>query len=135
MKKVIIGGLLAGVVILLMGMVFGAMSAEMYKQSPQVFWKPMGGDWFTKMAVFDLVTGLVLAVIFSIIKSALPGNGLMKGISFGIIIWIVGPLLGLTMTYLTMAIRVKLIAVWTLNGLVNYLLSGLIFELLDEKLS
>jgi uncharacterized membrane protein YagU involved in acid resistance len=135
MKKVIIGGLLAGVVILLMGMVFGAMSAEMYKLSPKVFWKPMGGDWFTKMVIFDFVTGLILAGVFSIVKGALPGVGLMKGLSFGLIIWIVGPLLGLTMTYLTMAIRVKLIAVWTVNGLVNYLLSGLIFELLDEKLS
>jgi hypothetical protein len=60
---------------------------------------------------------------------------LIKGISFGIIVWAVGPMLGLTMTYLTMAIRVKLIAVWALNGLVNYVLSGLVFELLDEKLS
>jgi hypothetical protein len=135
MKKIIIGGLLAGVVILLMGMLFGALSAEMYKLSPKVFWKPMGGDWFTKMAVFDFATGLVLAAIYSIIKGALPGAGLMKGISFGIIIWVAGPLIGFTMTYLTMAIRVKLIAVWALNDLLNYVLSGLIFKLIDEKIS
>ena len=135
MKKIIIGGVLAGVVILLMGMVFGALSSEMYKMSPRVFWKPMGGDWFTKVIIFDLASGLVLACVFSIIKGMLPGTGLMKGLSFGMIIWIVGPLLGLTMTYLTMAIRAKLIAVWALNGLFNYILSGLVFELLDEKLS
>ena len=135
MKKIIIGGVLAGLVILLTGMVFGALSSEMYKMSPRVFWKPMGGDWFTKVIIFDLASGLVLACVFSIIKGMLPGTGLIKGISFGIIVWAVGPMLGLTMTYLTMAIRVKLIAVWALNGLVNYLLSGLVFELLDEKLS
>jgi hypothetical protein len=135
MKKIIIGGVLAGVVILIMGMVFGALSSEIYKTSPRVFWKPMGGDWFTKVIIFDLASGLVLACVFSIIKGMLPGKGLMKGISFGMIIWAVGPLLGLTMTYMTMAIRVKLIAVWALNGLVNNVMSGLVFELLDEKLS
>jgi hypothetical protein len=134
MKKIIIGGLLAGIVMLLMGMVFGALSSEMYKLSPKVFWKPMGGDWFTKMVIYDLVAGLLLALTFSIVKKALPGNGSMKGISYGLIIWFVGPLLGLTMTYLTMAIRVKLIAVWALNNLVNYVISGLIFEFLDEKM-
>jgi hypothetical protein len=135
MKKIIISGLLAGVVILLLGILFGALSSEMYKLSPRVFWRPMGGDWFMKMAVFDLLTGFVLVFIFSVIKGALPGAGLMKGISFGIIIWVAGPLVGLTMTYLTMAIRMKLIAVWAINDLLNYVISGLIFEWIDGKLS
>jgi len=135
MKKIIIGGLLAGVVIVIMGMVFGALSADMYKLSPKVLWKPMGGDWFTKMVIFDFVTGLILAYVFSIIKSSLPGKGLMKGISFGLMIFTVGTFLGLTMTYLTMAIRTKMIVVWALNGLINYVLAGLIFEIIDEKIS
>jgi len=135
MKKVLIGGLLAGVVIIVMGMVFGALSADMYKLSPKALWKPMGGDWFMKMAVFDFITGLILAYVFSIIKGSLPGKGLMKGISFGIMIFAVGTFLGLTMTYLTMAVRTKLIASWALNGLVNYLLAGLIFEFVNEKIS
>lgn len=135
MKKIIIGGLLAGVVILLMGMVFGALSSEMYKLSPKVFWKPMGGDWFTKIVIYDLVTGLVLASVFSMIKGSLPGGGFVKGLTFGLIVWIIGPVLGLVITYLTMAIRLKLLAVWAANGLANYVLSGLIFGLLDEKLS
>jgi hypothetical protein len=135
MKKVIIGGLAAGVVILLLGMLFGALSADMYKMSPKFFWKPMGGDWFTKMVIYDFVSGLILAWVFSIVKGSLPGSGSVKGISFGIIFFILGPLLGLAMTYLTMAIRVKLLAVWAANGLLNYVLSGLIFELLDEKIS
>jgi len=135
MKKIIIGGLLAAIVIIIMGMVFGAMSSDMYKMSPKILWKPMGGDWFTKMIIFDIVSGLILAYVFSIIKGALPGAGLVKGISFGLIIFFVGTFLGLTMTYLTMAVRTKLIAVWSLNSLINYLLAGLIFELVEEKIS
>ena len=135
MKKIIIGGILAGLVIIIVGMVFGAVSADMYKMSPKALWKPMGGDWFTKMIIFDLLTGFILATVFSIIKGALPGAGLAKGLSFGLIVFFVGTFLGLTMTYLTMAVRTKMIAVWALNGLVNYLLAGLIFQFIDEKIS
>jgi len=135
MKKIIIGGLLAGLVIAIMGMVFGAMSADMYKMSPKALWKPMGSDWFTQMVIFDFVTGLLLAYVFSMIKGALPGEGLLKGVSFGVLVFAVGPLLGLTMTYLTMAVRTRLIAVWALNGLVNYVIAGLIFEVIEEKVS
>ena len=135
MKKILIGGLLAGLVIVIMGMIFGAMSSEMYKLSPKLFWKPMGGDWFTKIMIFDVATGLVLALVFSLIKGSLPGEKLVKGLSFGALMFIVGPMLGLTMTYLTMAIRTKLIAVWALSNLVNYILSGLIFEIVDEKIT
>jgi len=135
MKKIIIGGLLAGVVIIIMGMIFGALSADMYKLSPKALWKPMGGDWFMKMIIFDFATGLILAYIFSIIKGSLLGTGLIKGVAFGIIIFVIGPLLGLTMTYLTMAVRNKLLAVWALNGLINYLIAGLIFEFIDEKIT
>ena len=135
MKKIIIGGILAGLVIIIVGMVFGALSSDMYKMSPKALWKPMGGDWFTKMIIFDLLTGFILATVFSIIKGALPGAGLAKGLSFGLIVFFVGTFLGLTMTYLTMAVRTKMIAVWALNGLVNYLLAGLIFQFIDEKIS
>ena len=136
MKKIIIGGLLAFVVIVLLGMIFGALSAEMYKLSPKLLWKPMDGNWFTEMIIFDLVTALILAYVYSMVKGTLPGTtGLMKGISFGLIVFAVGPFLGLTMTYLTMAVRTKLIAVWALNGLLNYVLSGIVFELVDKKIS
>ncbi len=135
MKKIIIGGLLAGAFILLMGMLFGAMSAEMYKLSPKVFWKPMGGDWFTRVLIYDFASGLIFAWVFSIVKGSIPGPGLAKGLMFGIMMFLIGPFHSVWMAYLVIAIRAKLLAVWMLNGLVNYVFSGLIFELIDEKIS
>lgn len=135
MKKIIIGGLLAGLVIMAMSMIFGALSSEMYKMSPRILWKPMDGTWFYKMVAFDLISGLALAWAFSIIKTAVPGTGLIKGACFGLLVFIVGPLLGLTMTYLTMAVRTKLIAVWLINQLLNNVFSGMIFEIIEEKIS
>ena len=135
MKKIIIGGLLAGAFMLLMGMLFGALSSEIYKLSPKVFWKPMGGDWFTKVLVYDLASGLIFAWVFSIVKSSLPGPRLAKGLMFGIMMFMIGPFHALWMSYLVIAIRTKLLGIWMINGLVNYVFSGLIFELIDQKIS
>jgi len=135
MKKIIIGGILSAIVIIIMGMLFGAASSEMYKMSPKTLWKPMGGNWFTEMIILDLVTGFILAGGYSLVKKCVPGQKLQKGLCYGLLVFVVGPFLGLTMTYLTMAVRTKLIAVWALNGFVNYILSGLIFAFIDEKIS
>jgi hypothetical protein len=135
MKKIIIGGLIAGLVIIIVGMVFGALSADMYKMSPKELWKPMGGDWFPKIIAYDICSAFVLAWIYSIVKNAIPGANLVKGATYGGLMFIVGPMLGLIMTYLTMAIRSKLIVFWALNSLVNYVLSGIIFDLVDRKIS
>ncbi len=57
-----------------------------------------------------------------------------KGLIFGLAMFAVGPFVGLGMTYLTMAVRTKLVAVWALNDLLNYVLAGLIFDLIDKKI-
>jgi cation transporter-like permease len=134
MKKVIVAGLLAGIVILVVGMVFGSLTADMYKMSPAGMWKPMGGNWFTQMVIYDIVVGLILSYVFSIVSNAIPGSGLQKGLIFGLLMWLVGNVPGLGITYLTMNIRNKLILMWLLNGLVNYCLAGAAIEMVDEKL-
>jgi fucose 4-O-acetylase-like acetyltransferase len=135
MKKLLIGGVIAGIVMIITGMIFGALSAEMYKMSPKILWKTMDGNWFTQIVIYDLISALILAYVFSMVKGSIPGAGLQKGVFFGLIVFAVGPLLGLSMTYLTMAVRTKLIAVWALNSLVDYILAGLIFGIIDEKIT
>jgi len=133
-KKLIIGGLLVGVIIWVVGMVFGNLAADLYKMSPKVFWKPMGSKWMTQMVIYDFVAAFLLAFAYSVFEPSIPGSGYQKGLTFGLIIFLVGPFLGLTMTYITMAIRAKLILMWVLNNLVNYLLAGLTFQMIDERI-
>ena len=134
MKKIIIGGLLAGLALLVVGFVFSSFSADMYKMSPAGMWKPMGGDWFIQMIVYNIVVGVIMAYVFSIIKSAVPGSGITKGVIFGLMVWLLGSVPGLGITYLTMNIRNKLIITWLINGLVNYMAAGAAIEVVDEKL-
>ena len=134
MKKVIVGGVLAGLVMVVVGFIVGGMTAEMYRMSPAALWKPMGGNWFLQMVVYDIVVGLILSFVYSILKSAVPGSGLQKGIIFGLLVWLVGTLPGMGITYLTMNVRNLMLTVWALNGLANYVLSGMVINWSDDKL-
>ena len=133
-KKIIIGTLLAGIIIWLVGMVIGNISADLYQMSPKAFWKPMNQTWMTRMMVFNFISAFALALVYSIVSPSLSGFGSKRGMIFGLLVFLVGPFLGLSMTYITMAIRAKLIAVWGLNSLINYVLAGAAFQLIDERI-
>jgi|GEM_PF-6882898 len=131
MKKVIVGGLLAGLALLVVGFVFGSLTADMYRLSPSGVFKAMD---FKLLVAYDIVVGMLLAYVYSIIKNSVPGTGMQKGLYFGAIIFLVGTLPALGITYITMAIRKKLLLMWALQGLVAYLLAGAALESVEEKL-
>lgn len=132
-KKLITGGFIVGIIIWLLGLVFGALSSDLYIMSPKVFWKPMDSGWMTQMITLDFITAFILAFAFEVFKSAIPGEEYQKGLAFGLIVFLVGPFLGLSMTYITMALREKLIIMWGLNSLINYCLAGLTFQFIDDR--
>lgn len=134
MKKIVVGGLLAGLAIVIVGFVFGSLSANMYAMSPAGMWKSMGQNWFVRMVIYDFVVGFILSYVYSVLKSAVPGAGLQKGVIFGLLVFLVGTIPGLGMTYLTMNIRNKLLIVWLINGLANYVCAGAAVEFADEKI-
>ncbi|MFC1767266.1 hypothetical protein ACFLZ2_01765 [Candidatus Margulisiibacteriota bacterium] len=134
MKKIVIGGLLVGALFWVVGMIFGTFTADLYAMSPKVFWKPMTGTWAIKMVAYNFVSAFIFAHVFSMIGSVVPGKGYQKGLVFGLLIFLVGPFLGLSMTYITMAIRAKLVFMWALNNLVAYLLAGITFQLIEERI-
>lgn len=133
MKKILIGGILAGLVILVIGLIFGSLTANMYRMSPQIMWKPMGQNFFVQVIIYDLIVGIILAYVYSILKNSVPGSGIVKGLIFGLLVWLVGSVPGLGITYLTMNIRNKLIFTWLVNNLINYCLAGAVIQQIDEK--
>jgi hypothetical protein len=135
MKKIVVGGLLAGLAIVVVGFIVGSLTGNLYAISNASMWKPMGKNFVVMMFIYDLMVGLILSYVYSIIKSSVPGSVTQKGLIFGLLIWLVGTLPGMGITYLTMNVRNMLIAVWTVNGLLNYLLAGAAIQWADEKLN
>ena len=131
-KKIISSGIAFGIIMYVIGSIFGFLTGDMYTLTPAL-WKDMTGNWMYYMIVFDVIVGIILATIYSFLRKAVPGTGAMKGAIFGFMIWLVGSVTGLGMTYMTMAVSTTLIGAWAFSGLLYYLIGGAALEMIYAK--
>lgn len=130
MKKIIIGGILAGLALFVVTFIFESLTADMYMMAPRGMFKEMN---LTAFVIYDLIIGLIFAYVYSIIKASVPKGGIQKGLIFGLIIWLIGSVPGIGISYVTMNIRNKLLLIWLFSALVQYAAAGIAIELVDEK--
>jgi len=132
-KKGIIAGIAAGVVVLAIGMLLGSLLGAEYTATPQL-WKPMTGNWWYYMIVIDLVEGIIYGLVFGIVMNGIPGNGWKKGLNYGLILWLVGTVPGMLMTYSTMAVPDMIVASWLFGGLISLAIAGPVIAVIYNKL-
>ena len=131
--RIIVGGIVAGLILFAVGMVSGILTANTYMVTP-LLWKPMAADWYAKIVVLDIIIGLILAGVYSKINKGLPYKGAKKGLKYGLIVWLVGTVPGMGMTYLTMAVPTILVVAWLLGNLAAYVLAGIAIALVFGKM-
>lgn len=124
--KIFQTGILVGILLFILNSIEGFLSAGLYINSDPSLWQEMSGNWWLKMLVFDLIVGLILALVYGIIHKGIPDKGIGKGVQFGFWIWLVGTVPGLIMTLLTMAVPAELVVVWLISGLINLIIAGLV---------
>jgi len=78
--------------------------------------------FFAFSIAFNFIAGLIFAGVYERIKS------LLKGIQFGLALFLVSTVPGMFSTYLTINLPAMLIASWAVQGLVIFLLMGIAFE-------
>jgi len=122
---VLVGGILAWIALLVVSLFFGAVTSGLYLQSPEL-WKPMGDVWLIGIILLNLMAGLVYALVYTVMGKQLKGSPLAKGLLYGSLIWFIGPLPGLMMTHLTMAVSPEIIISWLFSNLVGALVAGVI---------
>jgi hypothetical protein len=76
---------------------------------------------------FGIVTGLFLALVYAIIREGVPGTGARRGITYGFLVFLLAGLPGSLSLYLLINLPSALIAYWTLENLVTYLIGGAVF--------
>jgi hypothetical protein len=132
-KKGIIAGLVAGVVILIIGNLSGFLFAVDYTKTPEL-WKPMTGNWLYNMIAIDFVEGIIYGIVFTLIYSGIPGNGWKKGLNYGLIVWLVATVPGMLMTYFTMAVPDMIVVSWTVGGLISLVIAGPVIAIIHDKI-
>ena len=142
--KVIIAGLIGALVIWLVNMAVGSMTGGLYELTPYL-WKAMGGAWTVKMILLNIFTGILLAWFYPMFvagsypaakgkKKIKAPSWIEKGFFFGLVIWALANMIGIMMTWITMAVPTAIIAAWLFGGLLAYMLSGITIAFVYEKM-
>ena len=124
--------LIAELAVSLFGAVFGGVTCGwlfnwVYKLEPTNVWKPMGGPPGLAFQIGGFLLNIILAVVYALLRKGIPGkNKLSKGLVFGLCVWAVGILPGMFSTYSFMTVATGVVIYWTILGLVEMPIKGLI---------
>jgi hypothetical protein len=130
--KVGLTGLLAGVVLFALGNLGYFATKDFYIQTVPGLWKtmPMPG-WLIHLFLWNLLTGILYAMGFELVKTALPPKRLASGVVYGLLLFFVGTTPGMISTYLTINMPDPLVLTWWIQGLItNIILGGVIAGIL-----
>ena len=137
MKKIIISGLLTGLIIFLasqvtnriFGVIFPAINAEY--QNPNLF-RSFSDPLMLLFFVYPFLLGIILAWFWNKTRSIF-GENIKGGINFGLTYWVVAVIPGMFVTYASMPYSLAIVASWLVQGLVTGILAGIILMKLNLK--
>lgn len=137
-KKVILQGLLAGLVIFIASMlvsqifkiVFPSVGAEY--QNLNLF-RAYSDPLMLLFFVYPFLLGVILAWFWEKVKNVF-GTDVRGGVNFGIAYWIVSTIPGMFVTYSSMPYSLLIVISWLAEGLVSGILAGIIFAKLENKI-
>ena len=133
--KILIAGVAVTVFDVIVGMITcGGFFNWVYGLEPTSVWKPMEGPPGISYYVGALVLNIVLVLFYALFNKGIPGKSrLVKGLLFGLCVWAVGILPGMFATYTFMTVAPTVVIYWTVLGLVQTPLKGLIIAAIDGE--
>jgi hypothetical protein len=133
MKKVIIFGLLAGLIMLALSMILGSVfhiiapDLKSEYENANLF-RPWSDPLMLLMFVQPFLVGIILAWIWQKTKGLFTGTELWKsGLCFGFIYWVT-TIPGMVISYSTFQISLLMVANWTASNLLAGLCAGILFS-------
>jgi hypothetical protein len=97
---------------------------QVYKPIAKTSLNPLGG------IVIDLIYGFVMAGVFVLLYNSLPGEtGLIKGLSFGVIVWFFRVVMFAASQWVMFIVPVKTLLYSVVTGLGEMLILGVLYGL------
>lgn len=126
-KQILTAGVLSWLATSAIGwLTCGWLFSWVYELPPTDFWLPMEQMNMPMMTIMGLLMALFFAWVYSVIKNGIPGEGVKKGITFGFLMWLIGPLFGIGMMAFYMQIATGVVIYWIVQALVMNIVSGAI---------
>jgi hypothetical protein len=135
MRKVIISGLVAGVVMLVLGLavgfVFSKISTVSAEYNNASLFRSMQDPLMSLYFFHPFVVGMVQAILWSFVKPLFNGRTVSNGIVFGALFSLV-IIPGMLISYATFPVSLLMILSWTVSGLIQYFAGALIITYLNK---
>lgn len=139
-KKILFAGLTIFFISFLIGGGSYFLFGKVFQLEPTSIWKwtPAQGfnmpiQWWIILFVLNIVLAVIFTFVYALIKKGLPGKGIQKGLSFGLIVWIVGPIPALVTMYLIMNIANGALVYFTIQSLFEWMVYGLVISIIYKE--
>lgn len=134
-KKIALFGVIFAVISLLIHII-GAILEMDYYINPAYFaiWSKImmpgagaPGIWFYVVSLlFSFISGAIFAWVYTVIKRGVPFKGIVRGIIYSLLVFLVATIPGDLSMILLLAVPYMLILYWTIECLVTYVIMGAI---------
>lgn len=137
MKKIIIPGILAGILISIVlfigqGFILNPLFPSLVEEySNTALYRPWSVPVMWLIFLYPFVQGIALAWAWDKTKNIFKGSNNTKAIHFAFAFWIVAIVPSMLMVYSCIPISFTVISIWTITGFVYGLVAGLIFTRLN----
>jgi hypothetical protein len=137
-KKGVVAGFSAGIAMVLSGILVWGMTQGYLMpeyEASAALWKPMEplSTWLAQVWTMTVLEGILYGLVYSVFYNGIPGKNINKGLNFAVILWLVGTVPGMAMTYLSMAVPNPIIISWVFGGLINLLVMGAVLAIVYER--
>ena len=138
MKKIIIPGLAAGVVMLVASLALSSLFGILIPQlageyANAALFRPWSDPLMLYIFVHPFVLGLILAYAWDKAKGLLKDKQQwMKGKKFGMFVWLLATAPGMLISMSTFPVSTAMVASWAIAGLVELALGGIVLAYMNK---
>ncbi|MBI3638312.1 hypothetical protein HY227_01045 [Candidatus Wolfebacteria bacterium] len=132
MKKIILWGIIAGVIMLFIGLAIDSLAKVLFPliraeyENPGLF-RPWSDPLMSLYFLYPFLVGIILAWVWTKVKGIFDLSGAWNaGIRFGLIYWLVS-IPGMLISYASFPLSLTMVLIWTIGGLLQSLVAGVLF--------
>jgi len=133
MKKILVPGLIAGAVMSLVAAIIGFLAGLLFPQLASEYangtiFRPWSDPLMSLYFVYPFLLSIILSFVWSKTKTIIKGKSFQdRGVKFALWYFLVGTVSGIFITYSSFQVSLLIVATWTINGLFEAIVVGLIF--------
>lgn len=131
MKKIIISGLIAGVLLLVLSILGLYLTIWLFPNIAMQYFDPAFNDQSRRVMIYYIhpfIIAMALSWFWNRFKQVLTGSFLTRGIEFGLIYALIAKFPAMWLIYSSLSVSLSMVTTWFVFGLLQGIIAGLVFE-------